>query len=182
MRKKEIINKVNEFVTELGLNFEILGLKTTEDKILYYHNYVDTENNKFCGIVDFPSVYWIKLANFLCNSEEKFMEYLNNFHDRDNVQMGVNRFKEYLIKSRNLEINGDTLQKQIDSGAWEEFWKALQELYLDPTDNCWMSSFQERIAEGLNGKDIYEWYKRKNGRLLTITTFNPNYIKEVVSK
>jgi len=182
MRKNEIVNKVNEFVTELGLNFEILGLKTTDDKILYYHNFIDSRTNKFCGIVDFPSVYWIKLANFLCDSEEKFEDYLSNFHDCDNVQIGVSRFKKHLMKSRSLTISGETLQEQINNNKWEKFWEDLQQLFLDPTDDCYLSSFKERIAEGLTGEDIFNWYKKKGGRLLTITTFPLNYVKETISK
>jgi hypothetical protein len=181
LTKKEIIAKVDEFVKKMGWSDERLGLKNADTKILYYYNFID-ERNALKGFIELSSQYFIRLINFLCKGEEKLKEYIDNFYDSEDLTFGITKFKKHIESTRNLTINGETLQKQIDSNKWEEFWEDLQQLFLDPTDIYWLSSFKERIAEGLTGIDIFKWYQKKGGRLGSIITFPVNYVKETVNK
>jgi hypothetical protein len=180
LTKKDIIARVDEFVKKMGLSDERLGFKNADTKILYYYNFID-ERNALKGIIELSSQYFIKLINFLCEGEEKLKEYMVNFYDSEDFTFGIMDFKKHIKDTRNLTISGETLQEQINNNKWQEFWEDLQQLFLDPTDIYYLSSFKERIAEGLTGKDIFQWYLKKGGRLLNITTFPVEYVKTRVN-
>lgn len=181
LNKKEslLIQEVNNFITEMELNDEILGLKTKADKILYYHNYIDKENI-FAGKVIFSSLYYIQLANYLCNTPGRLELFKEKIYDPMEENMGkqFRSFRRYLLDTRELNINAQLLQEAIDTKDMNILHECLQELWLNPFHISWMDAFKEKINEGLNGQDIINWYNRgSSGNALSILTFYVKYLK-----
>jgi hypothetical protein len=181
MRKttNEIINKVNQFIENMGLSDSILGLKNKDDKILYYYNYMDNIDNRFCSKVEFPNLYHLKLANMLCNTDEKYDYFMDTYYNEDNIVGSIENFKKYIKEQRTYEKD---IIKNIDiaiKGAdYILAWSLIQELYLEPLDEYFLNRFIEMVNSGLTATDIYTWYKTKK-RFLSIMTFDIKYIKSI---
>jgi hypothetical protein len=178
--KKELLNNVENFIKELDLTPEILGLKTENDRIIYYYNYIN-ENNIFKSLIEFPSVYFIRLANFLCKDEERLKEYLNKFHDREDSRNSIMEYRRYLLKSRDNAYEFlKKLTQQIKTKQWNDLYETLQELFLEPFDDALMPNITEMVENGLTAEDIYNWYKIEKN-IISITTFFTEYIRQRVS-
>lgn len=170
---KQMLKEVNKFVKDLGLSDEILGLKTKEDKELYYYNYISPENN-FRGLWELPNYYFIKLANLLCNSEERFKEFSERFYNiNKKLSDQLRKYRRYLLDNRNEQDNQEFLrliQEQIHNKDYEKLYDVLRELFLEPFDSWIMDRIIEKIEEDLDAEYIYDWYlKSKN--IKSIITF-----------
>jgi hypothetical protein len=176
---KEMMLEVNKFINEMGLDCEILGLKTNQDKMLYYWNYID-QKNVFKGILELPNIYFIKLANLLCNTTERMIEFQEKFYNPDgNVANQLREYRRYLLDIR--DDNAMSLYKVlkivIDNRCWSNLDTVLMELYLEPIDKWICDEIIDLIHnENLTAEDIYLWYKRgKNVK--SLISFDIDYIK-----
>lgn len=173
----EIISEVNQYIENVGLNDSILGLKNKDDKILYYYNYMDNAGNRFCGKVEFPSLYHLKLGNMLCNTDEKFTYYMDTYYNEDNIVGSVENFKKFIKEQRTYEKDiVKNIEIAMKNGDYITLWYQLQEFFIEPMDEYYIKNLTRLIKSGLTFEDIFMWYK--NGeRFLKMLTFNIDYIK-----
>ena len=179
LKNGEMIIAVNKFVKDLGLTDEILGLKTKNDKELYYYNYISPENN-FRGLWELPNLYFIKLANLLCNTEERFKEFSERFYNvNKKLSDQLRKYRRYLIDSRDEQDNQEFLrliQEQIHSKDWEQLYDILRELFLEPFDEWIMERIVKKNEEGLASGDLFNWYIKGNN-IKSIINFKLDFIK-----
>jgi hypothetical protein len=179
LTKKDILSKVDDFIKELNYTPEILGLRTENEKILYYFNYLDYNNMFRESDIKFPNRFFIKLANFLCKSEERLQEYLNKFHDNEDTAHGINKFRKHLRSNRgDIEAHKflKEISQQIKAKQWSDLHSTLQELFLEPFHWFIMESIVEMIENGLATEDLYNWYA-KGRNITSIVTFSVDYVK-----
>lgn len=186
----QMVQEADNFIAELGLSDEILGLRTKQDKILYYHNYIDPKN-MFRGVLEFHNPYFIRLSNFLCNDEKRLIEFGNFYKeniDKDVLDVGNNArcmwsYRCHVISNRTSQeeqLVKSTIINSIDNKDWTGLHDALQELFLNVIDIGVLNRIIGMIENGLTAEDLYKWYKlRKN--LASITTFDIDYVKAKVA-
>lgn len=182
-RIKDAERHVTSIVEKFNIPESVFGLKSVEDKILYYYNYLD-KDNKFCEIVEFPKIEQIKLANLLCKTVEDVDDYLTNYHCVDNEYFGLLRYKKDKLKSRNDISEYETkINKHIERASWTLLHRELQELFLEVFDYSYMQDIiglihKGLIHKGLTTEDIVNWYN-KGKKILALITFDIDYIKSV---
>lgn len=177
-RNVNLVQKVDKFVAEMGLNDENLGLKTKYDKMQFYQNCME-KDNVFTGVTELSKCNYMRLANYLCNNEERLKLFKEKIYNPDeNLEYQFRKFRRYLLESRESTISVNLLQEAIDAKEWFIVYECLQMLWLDPFDITYMDSFKKKIDEGLNGQDIMNWYeKNRTGSALSILTLDIGYIK-----
>jgi hypothetical protein len=157
----KMVKEVDNFINELGFVGEYLEVKTNQDKVLFYYNYID-KNNLFKGILEFPSHYYIRLANLLCNTTERMKEFQEKIYDADgNFAEQFRKYRRYLLDSRGKDVESlyEVLKIVIDNRCWSNLHSVLMELFLEPFDEWICDRIVDMIHNGLNASDIYNWYK-----------------------
>lgn len=161
---KEMATEVDKVILEMGLSSDILGLKTNQDKVLYFRNYLDIQN---ClnGIVELPNHYYIRLANLLCNTKERVNLFHEKFYDADeNVTEQFRKFRRYLLDNRSEQDKQNFLkliQEQIVNEDWDNLYYNLKQMFLEPFDEWIFDSIKEMIKNGIDSIDINEWFQRR---------------------
>lgn len=177
----QIVKEVDKYVEEMGLT-DLVQFKTTKEKELYYWNYIDDSGkNIFKGVIELPSVYYIKLANLLCNSLERLQQFREDFYDADgNVSDQLRQFRRHLLDTRkDLQRYLEKIKYYIDNERWQNLHMELENFFLEPVEHWIIEKIVEMITnDGLTVEDIYQW-QLQNYNLKAITTFDTNYVKEL---
>lgn len=173
---KEINSEVNQFIESMGLNEKELKLRNNDDRLLYYHNYINLKCNKFCQKIEFPNLYHLILANMLCHSDENYEEFMNTYYDEDNIVSSIDAYKKYIKSTRQNER--DIIKKlnlAIVNKEWASLWLMIQELFIEPVDEYHMNKIISMVESGINAQDIYAWYKSGN-RFIAMLSMNVEYL------
>jgi hypothetical protein len=159
LTSQEMVKRTNQYIEEIGLDDEILGLETTQDKVLYYQNYIDP-TNIFKGVLVLPNYYYIKLANLLCNTTERLKLFYDKFYDAEgNLTEQFREFRRYLLDNReNTEEYLGVMQKMIKCQLYDELYVVLKELWLEPFDKWIFDKMVDMIHKGLTAQHIYSWF------------------------
>lgn len=152
---------------------------------LYYYNHVD-EHNRFKGLVEFPTIQCVKLANILCKDEEMIQKYLTKYYNPEFEQWEVinslQKFKKDILDKRTdkeIDKYKDKIKISIDTENWQWLWILLQDLFLEPLTKMQLDDVIELIHRGVDDKDIISWYYKEK-KILAMTTFkNVDYIKGI---
>lgn len=179
MRKQNLqtTNKIQEHLASLNLTPKEAELKTDNDYLLHYSNYLDPQN-KFAGILLLASQWYINLINFLCDTDEKKQEFLNNFYnENENTAFCISRFRKHLKQTRQIKTTAEMIQHLIDTANWRKFWDCMQELFLEPCGTEYLEEFKKHISKGLNGIDIMKCYNKDYSRMIKMITLPVEYIK-----
>jgi hypothetical protein len=169
---KEMVVEVDIFIKQLGLNKEILGLKNIQDDLLYYHNYINSENI-FRGIIEIPNYYFVKLANLLCNTTERLNVFYEKFYSPDgNIAQQFRKYRRYLLDTReNTDEFLGVMDKMIKYQLFDQLYGVLKELYLEPFEKHIFDRIVDLIhSQHLTANDIYEWFRRGKN-IKAIVTF-----------
>ncbi len=175
----KLVQKVNKFIEDSGIPPGLLKLKTEQDYLLYFKNYMD-EANRFKGRITIDSIYYIDLINYLVDTDEKEAEFLKLNRKEGNINLSISRYRMYLRRNRELNINEKLLQECMDTKDWIMFSEKMEELWLEPMHISWLDSFKKAIILGLTGQDILNYYKKySNNRMISIVTFNLDYLRKL---
>jgi len=175
----KLVQKVNKFIEDSGIPPGLLKLKTEQDYLLYFKNYMD-EANRFKGKITINSIYYIDLINYLVDTDEKEAEFLKLNRKEGNINLSISRYRMYLRKNRELNINEKLLQECMATKDWIMFSEKMEELWLEPMHISWLDSFKKTIMQGLTGQDIMNYYKKyPNKRMISILTFNLDYLRKL---
>jgi len=175
----KLAQKVNKFIEDNGIPPGLLKLKTEQDYLLYFKNYMD-EANRFKGKITIDSIYYIDLINYLVDTDEKEAEFLKLNRKEGNINLSISRYRMYLRKNRELNINEKLLQECMDTKDWIMFSEKMEELWLEPMHISWLDIFEKAIILGLTGQDIMNYYKKyPNNRMISIVTFNLDYLRKL---
>jgi hypothetical protein len=179
LTQEQMIKEVNDYLMQIGLDETILGLKTNQDKVLYYHNYLNSSNT-YGGVLEFSNLYYIKLANLLCNTTERIKLFQEKFYDADgNVAQQFRQFRRYLLDSRtNTEEYLNVIDKMIKGQCFEQLHMTLEELFLEPIPQNIFDRIIEMIHSGLCADDIYFFYTTKRN-VKSLVTYDISYIKSL---
>lgn len=161
LSNQEMVKEVDNYIEKLGLSDEILGLKTIQDKVLYYYNYIYPKNI-FKGVVKLHSCYFIKLANLLCNTAERLREFQNKFYNPDgNIAEQFRQYRRYLLDTReNTDEFLGVMQKMIKGECFAELYGVIEELFFEPFEKWIYNEIVEMIHNDcLSAEDMYQWYK-----------------------
>jgi hypothetical protein len=181
LSSQEMVKRTNQYLEEVGLDDEILGMETSQDKVLYYYNYID-KNNIFKGILVLPSYYYIKLSNLLCNTTERLNLFYDKFYDADgNVAEQFRLYRRYLLDNREkTEEYLGIMDKMIKGECWSALFMTLQELFLEPFEKWIFDRLVDMIHNGLTAEDIYKLFlQRRNVK--SIITYSIPYIKQLTN-
>jgi hypothetical protein len=157
-------------------------MNVNEQRELDYYNH--EEHNRFRGLVEFPTVYCIKLANVLCKDEEMVQRYMNEYYSTELEQWEViNSLKKYktdILNERIIDIDEyrDKIKSCIKIANWSLLWVVLQDLFLEYLAKEQIDSIVELIHKSINEEDIINWYE-KGKKILAITTFGVDYIQGI---
>lgn len=132
-RVVEKIKEVNDYFKNLGMEDRI-HTTTIEKKLLTHANWLDFENNKFCGTIEFRNLKQIEIANYLCSDDKSYAVFINRFIDLQDIWKSIIKFRKYLRDEigRGQNINADTLKKLIDRDDYTALKDVLSELWLLP--------------------------------------------------
>jgi hypothetical protein len=155
---------------------------------LYYFNHVD-EHNRFKGLIEFPTIQCIKIANLLCKNEEMVEKYKNEYYNPEFKQWEVidslkNLKKDILNKRTSEEVDKykDKIKDSIDAENWQWLWTLLQDLFLELLAKEHVDDIVELIHRGVDIENIINWYN-KGKKILFMTAFrNVDYIKSIERK
>ena len=148
-------------------------------KVLEYYN--TEEHNRFKDLVTFPTIHCVKLANILCKDENMVKLYMNEYYDEDNVVFSLQRFKKYIIDNRtDVSEYREKIGNCIEEKNCAYLWELLKGLFLEPLDREQFNDVVELIHKGVTVNDIITWYE-KGRKILAMTTFGVDYIKEVTN-
>ncbi|MDD4779129.1 MAG: hypothetical protein PHT02_00800 [Tissierellia bacterium] len=144
-------------------------------------------NNRFEELVEFPTIWCIKLANILCQNEETAERYLTEYYNPDyeygyEVINSLQRFRRDIISKRtDVSEYEKKIKECIEIESWSELREVLQNLFLEPLAWSQVLDIVEMIHNGINTintDDIMKWYE-KDKKILAITTFGVEYIKGI---
>jgi hypothetical protein len=183
LTQKQMVKMVDNFLVEIGVPNELLGLKTNADKVLYYWNHLNPDN-LFRGILELPNEYYIQLANLLCNTTERMKLFREKFYYSDgDISKQLRQFRRHLLDSRGKDNEAvfQSLQIVINNECWEALHTILQELFLEPISDDIFNRIVDLIHKGLNANDLYVWMK-EDRNIKSLVTFNLSYIHSITRK
>lgn len=183
LTQKEMVRMVDNFLVELGVPSEMLGLKSNSNKVLYYYNHLNPDN-LFRGILEIPNEYYIKLANLLCNTTERMRLFREKFYNPDgNLTQQLRLYRRYLLDSRGKDNEAvfQSLQIVINNECFEALHTILEELFLEPISEDIFNRIVDLIHKGLNADDLYQWMK-EDRNIKSLVTFNLSYIYTITRK
>lgn len=179
----EIGKSIRSFIKSKDIE-NTLGLMNTSEKVLYYLNNMD-ENNRFRGVIEFPSIYCVRLANILCKDKDMVQKYKDKYYSVDYRQYEVidslHKLKKDIINQRiKIDESRDMamIEIAIENGDCELLRSSLQELFLEYLETEQVENIFIMIHNGINICDIMKWY-RKGKKILAMTTFGVEYIKGI---
>ena len=182
--QKNCCNLAVEDMINKGYNEKKIKRMSIADKWLYYKIHIDKEN-KMPKNENIKWIGHIERINFLCNTEERYNNFINNYYGKSiykNIVWDLDDFEEYQIKieKRKDQVKASMLQECINNNEWDQFWNLMNELYMD---NLYWGIIEETlnmIEQGLTTEDIYKWSKIEH--FANYISFELEYVKERLSK
>lgn len=157
-----------------------------DEKYLYYKNYLDI-NNRLPEVVKWLG--HIDNFDFLCNTKERYDNFMNNFY-KERFDKSITyrlldslmEFKKYQIEieKRNAYITIDMIQNLINNNEWDELHEVLNDLSMAGISWYVFARTLKMIENGLTGEEIYNWVKDVGS--CNMICFDIEYVKERVNK
>lgn len=163
-QNRERIAAVNHYMEQIDI-----GLKMSESEtLLFYENYLNYDENKWCSKYEFKSIYIIKLVNLLTRDPGDCREFEHHYWNEEAVPESVWRYRKHKIeKGRGQSLTANKISKLLVDNNIAQLHHEVQEYFCEPIGIIDFIELKDKLRDMNNAMKLIKWHRAyPSGRFL----------------
>ncbi len=138
-----------------------ISLKMSESEaLLFYENYLNYDENKWCSKHEFNSIYIIKLINLLTRDPEDCREFECNYWNEHTAVASVWNYRRYKIqKGRGQNLTANKIKKLLIANKLAELYQKIQEYFCEPIGILDFIELKDKLYDMNNAIKLIKWHQ-----------------------